>query len=61
MAHFAELNLNNKDIEMVIARLKKCKKSNKMILVVISQTNFEKNQNYFSNSKFVKNIYILKI
>lgn len=52
---YEKLNLKNQNQnqDLEIIRLKKCKKLNKMILVVSSCNAILKNQNFFSNLKFV--------
>lgn len=47
------LKTSNQSQNFEILRLKKCKKNNRMILVIASSSALLKNQNFFSNLKFV--------
>lgn len=51
---YEKINLKNQNQNFEILRLKKCKNSNKMNLVINSQNSIEHNRIYFSNLKFVK-------
>lgn len=50
---YEKLNIKGLNQNIEIIRLKKSRKNNKMILVTCSNNNVIKNQNFFSNLKFV--------
>ena len=51
---YDKLKLKKSSHDIEIIRLKKCRKNNKMILIVSSFSSIVKNQNFFSNLKFVR-------
>jgi len=54
---YEKINLKDKDLNIEILRLKKYKKSNKMILVINSNTSFDHIRTHFLSLKFVSFIF----